>query len=494
MAARRTSGTDTDAVQSRFVSRLMTLDREERAQYIAELPRRQREGLRYYWRLWARPDQVWEPGPETFTVWLAGRGWGKTRTGAETVCRVARNRKLCGGVIGIAGRTSNDVSQTMIHGPGGIMECSPPGFRPRHLKSERLLVWPNGVRARLFSGDVAESFRGPNVGFLWAEELAHWADLANAWSTAKMILRHGAFPRCIVTTTPIGVSDIEKLVWEHDENDEPIVAANGDPQLDGFRVHHAARVVSGSTYDNAVNLPANYLLEVIGTHEGTATGPQEVHGKILRGVPSSPWRYDWIRRVEAMPCDAAQIVVAVDPKGKVKGTSAEIGIVVVALGVDGRIYFLADLSGPHSPEGAATVAAQALVAWDGSTLIFEDNISGDAGVAMMRAAMPDDLRTLAQIVRVTATVSKAERAAIVAPQWQAGTVYHVGPTRAWVQLERQMVGFDPRRPDAMPTDRMDAAGWAILHLRGNGTDRQQLRALGNAEAWAKIRARLQRGT
>src|SRR5436190_19519848 len=98
---------------SAFVDGLLALLPEQRAEVLAQLPPRLRENLRYMWRLWARAAQWWEPSEHTFTVALAGRGFGKTRMGAETVCRVARQPELCAGWIALAGRTWGDVERVL---------------------------------------------------------------------------------------------------------------------------------------------------------------------------------------------------------------------------------------------------------------------------------------------------------------------------------------------------------------------------------------------
>jgi len=49
----------------------------------------EREEFAYHWQLWARPEQL---PPETdWRIWLilAGRGFGKTRAGAEWVRMIA---------------------------------------------------------------------------------------------------------------------------------------------------------------------------------------------------------------------------------------------------------------------------------------------------------------------------------------------------------------------------------------------------------------------
>lgn len=478
---------------SEFVEQFLDLAPEARAEFIASLTRTQRARLRYCWRLWARPQQWWEPGPETYTVAMAGRGWGKNTMGANTAIRVARRgRELCGGWMGIAGRTWGDLYGTMVEGDVGIMAVSPPGFRPVLNVRKRLLIWPNGVRARLFSGEDPDSFRGPNIGWLWADELAHWSQLLASWTNAKMALRKGEHPRALITTTPLALPEIEDLVWEMTEHGEPQVATEDDPPdrvLDGFRIADGTRVIVGSTYDNLANLPEAFIVDTVRKLERMETADQELRGKIMRGNPHSPFRLAWVRRVEVVPAsDTLQgIAIIVDPAAKSTGKGSEVGIVVMAQGVSGIVYLLADLSGDYTGPQWAAIVARAMVLWDCTTIVAEDNLGGDMVEVTLRSEMPDDLETLAKVVRVTASVSKAERAAKAAPLWGAGRCYHVGSPRQFVALERQLAGFDPRKPaKSQATDRMDAAVWGALYFDGDGTDRNAVRSLSDVDAWAEV--------
>lgn len=480
---------------------MMSLSLPQREQFLDSLPRAIRRRIRYTWELWARPGQLWRPGPETYTIYLAGRRFGKTRAGAEAVRYVADHPELCDGCIGIAGRTANDVNETMLNGPSGLLNCYPPNRRPRVFKSGKVIEWRNGVTARLFSGEEPSSFRGPGYGFLWADELPHWTQLEDSWANAVYALSSGAHVRAVVTTTPIGVETLERLVWLFDkETDAPIIAPPETPpdrQLQGFLVNPASRIITGSTYENAANLAANYLEEIIATNEGTATADQEIRGQILRDVPNALWRRSWIRHVEELPDEVDQVVVAVDPSGSVdsgRAKSAEVGIVVVALGIDGLIYVIEDCSGKMSPEQWGARVWQAVDRWNAEAIACETNYGGDMVPATLRACRPR-ANTRTMIHRVKATTDKAARASMYVPLYQTGRVVHCGDPRKFVHLERQMTSWDPTKAKtAQPSpDRLDALGWGILHLVHGGSDRGKIRIMSSAAAWREIGARIGQG-
>ena len=485
---------------SDFLRGMMRLSPEGRTAFLESLPPAMCRRLRYTWELWARPEQLWRPGSETYTVALAGRGWGKGAMGSHAVSYVSKRPELCGGVIGIAGRTTNEVNRTMVHGDSGVMACYPPGRGPRHFKSDKILEWKNGVIARLFSGEEPESFRGPNIGFLWADEFAHWTYVEEAWKTAQYVLRIGEHARALFTTTPIGVSTLEKIVWEWDDDaDAPIVADDETPVdriLQGYVINGSTRIISGDTYENAANLSPNFLSEIVSKNEGTALADQEIRGQILRGVPDACWRVHWIRREEDLPDDVEHVVVAVDPSGSAdpkRAKSAEVGIVVLALSVHGVIYVIEDCSGRMDPEAWGRRVWEAVDRWGADAIAAEDNFGGDMVRIALKAARPR-ASTKALIQLVHATRDKQKRAGLTTPLYQAGRVRHCGSPRNFVHLERQMTSWDPTRPKgSQPSpDRMDALVWGILYLVGGGSDRHQLRALNQKDTWAKIAAELKR--
>lgn len=508
-------------ISSDALEALRELSPDVRRRVITRLPPKVQKRLYFDWGFWANRGegwtQQWVPGLERYTIITAGRGWGKTRCGAEAVRHVAENPTLCGalpvegaqkskdgrgGWIGIAGRTVNDVNETMLYGPSGLITISPPWFTPEHNRSAKRLTWPNGVVARLFSGDVPESFRGPDIGFLWADELAHWHKLRKAWEVAEYILRRGEESRCLITTTPIGVPTFVDLVFAKDEDGNKIPDPDG---LDGFMIAPHTRVVTGSTFDNLYNLDANFLEKHVAAKVDTRLGQQEVLGRIIMDMPGAPWRMKEVRRCKRSEVpDLDLVVVSVDPAMTKKADKdaeelPETGIMVAGVHfASGVLYILEDASGNYDSDEWANVAASLYHKWEATRIVVEDNQGGDLVEKNIRVCDVDGAQFI-EIHRVRATKSKYARAGMVNGIWQQGRAFHVGAkaelgtTNHWRRLEHQMTNFDPRKGDrGNQSDRMDALVWAVLGLLGEDADRTPLKALGTGELWAEV-ARKMRG-
>jgi phage terminase large subunit-like protein len=448
-----------------FAARMSALDEAARKRVLASMPVADVMALRDDVTAWLRPEQVWQPDTSAIvTAYLAGRGWGKTLTGASAVDYVAQHPELCGGrgygsqpgdggVIGIAGRTFNDVMETMLDGPSGLLRAIPLHRRPTLFVAKKKLVWPNGVVARLMTGDEPASFRGPNFGFLWADEVAHWIRGRESWDNAMFGLRHGDRPRAIITTTPIGSPLMASILYECDEGGTPQVDDGGN-----YLVRRDVDIVRGSTFDNLANLGDTYR-SIIARYEGTRLGLQELHGEVLLDNPASVIRRAWISRSADHPAlSDMRIVVAVDPAVTSGEGSAESGIIVAARHSGSeRVYFLADLSGRMSPSEIDATVAKACADWGAREIVVEDNNGGD----FLEAALVQ-AKTRARVMRCRATKSKRDRWALVAGEWERRRVIHVGDVRRWLTVEHQLCDTDPNQGGR--SDRGDAAVWAVLHL------------------------------
>jgi phage terminase large subunit-like protein len=413
----------------------------EHVEVVDRLDAPQQASLLDDWTLWARPSQL--PPPGDWRVWLllAGRGFGKTRSGAEFVR--ARVEAGLASRVALVGPTASDVRDVMIEGDSGLRAIAPAAERPLYEPSKRRLTWPNGAVALAFSADEPERLRGPQHDFAWCDELASWR-YAAAWDNLLLGLRLGADPRVVVTTTPKPV----KLVRD-------LLAAPGTV------------VTRGTTFENADHLAPAFLDAIVQRYRGTRLGRQELDAELLDDVPGALWSRDVIEaaRVAAAP-DLARLVVAIDPAASSGEGADETGIVVAGLAHDGQVYVLDDLSGRMTPRAWALAAVAAYKKFAADRIVAEINNGGEMVEATLRSVASD-----APFRALRASRGKAIRAEPVAALYEQGRVHHVG---CFPALEDQLCAFTAapakagvdRAAGASP-DRLDALVWAITDLMAN---------------------------
>src|SRR6185437_3054620 len=222
------------------------------------------------WRIWARPSQLPPEGDWRIWLLLAGRGFGKTRSGAEWVRVQAESGAARR--IALVAPTARDARLVMVEGESGLLAIAPDDRRPVFEPSKRQLTWPNGAIATLFSADEPDRLRGPQFDAAWCDELAAWRYPA-AWDMLMMALRLGTNPRVVVTTTPKPVKLIRLLLASPD-----CVATRG------------------GTRDNAGNLAPGFLAAILKQYEGTRLGRQELDAELLEDMPGALWSRDAIER------------------------------------------------------------------------------------------------------------------------------------------------------------------------------------------------------
>lgn len=395
---------------------------------------RQKRIERWDWSRKARPSQL--PPDGDWSVWLvlAGRGFGKTRTGAEWVrSQVERGRAKR---LALIAPTAADARDVMVEGESGVLAVSPPWNRPLFEPSKRRLTWPNGAMATVFSADEPERLRGPQHDALWADELAAWRYPA-AWDMARFGLRLGDHPRAVVTTTPKPVRMLREVM------------AGKHTVISG-----------GSTYDNRANLPPAFFHQIIAKYQGTRLGRQEIDAELLDDVPGALWSRRMIEdnRVEAAPA-LKRIVIGVDP-AVTSGEGADLtGIVAAGLGENGFFYVLEDASLRASPDGWARKAVSLYHAYQADRIVAEVNQGGDLVQSLLRTI---DASIGFRAVR--ASRGKRTRAEPVAALYEQNRVKHVGA--AMPDLEDQMCTFTP--DIAVSPDRVDALVWALTDLLRSG--------------------------
>lgn len=393
----------------------------------AGLTPQQKHDLLYDWRSWARPEQL--PPPGDWLTWLvqAGRGFGKSRTGAEFI----RDRVESQGArrIALVGRTPADVRDTMVEGESGILACYPVAARPLYESSKRRLTWRNGAIGLTFTSYEPDQLRGPQFDTMWWDELAAFKYLRDTWDNGQLALRLGPQPRQIVTTTPRPLSLLKQIAAD------------------------ASTVVTrGTTYENLVNLAPNFRAQILARYADTTRGRQEILGELLDDLPGALWHRRSI--VYREPAELRRICVAIDPAATSDEGAAETGIVVAGVDIKGSGVVLGDYSLRASPDEWGRKAVWAYHQFKANLIVAEANNGGEMIQHVIRTVDP-----LVPVKLVHATVGKHTRAEPVAALYEQGKMYHVRP---FPELEDQMCTWLP--DDSESPDRMDAMVWGFTEL------------------------------
>jgi phage terminase large subunit-like protein len=418
---------------------LLSLNSPARLQALAELDDAERKRLAWHWRLWARAEQIAPEGEWRTWLIMAGRGFGKTRAGAEWVREIATGNPDAR--IALVGASLGEARAVMIEGESGLLSISPPRRRPRFEPSLRRLTWPNGAQATIYSAGEPDSLRGPQASHAWCDEIAKWDNAGGraeaAWDNLSLGLRLGEHPRLVATTTPRAVPLLRRVLAEE-----------------------GLTLTKGRSEDNADNLPPRFLRDVRRAFGRSALGRQELDGELIEDIQGALWTRGLLEQCRdgGAPAEHARVVIGVDPPASANGDAC--GILVAALGLDGIARVLADVSvRKPSPEKWARAVANASEAWQADRVIAEANQGGAMVESVLRAAK---LSLPVKLVR--ASKGKSARAEPVAALYEAGRVRHAG---TFAELEDElcglMAGGDYQGPGRSP-DRADALVWALTEL------------------------------
>jgi phage terminase large subunit-like protein len=431
---------------------LASLPPEQLAAFLKRTSDRELEAIEHDWGWWGRPNQQAPKGDWRTWLLLAGRGFGKTRSGAECIRTqvIHHGRRR----IALVAPTAADARDVMVEGESGLLAIGPPQQRPQYEPTKRRLTWPNGAIATTYSADEPERLRGPQHDAAWCDEIASWR-YPEAWDMLMFGLRLGPDPRVVVTTTPKPIKIIRELI--------------ADP---------TTVITRGSTYDNRFNLPAAFLAQIVKKYEGTRLGRQELNAELLDDVPGALWTRALIEAARppigfVLP-DLVRVVVAIDPAVNSGEDADETGIIVAGKDKLSRGYVLADLSGRYTPIEWAKIAVSAYKAYGADRVVAEVNNGGEMVEATLRV-VDDNLAYTA----VHATRGKVVRAEPVSALYEQGRIRHMG---AFTALEDQMCEFtpdldrskpkrDPMDPSSLgmggtrsSPDRADALVWAFTEL------------------------------
>ncbi len=419
---------------------LATLDEDSRESIISTLTDNEAINASSDWFLQARREQIaplWD-----WFIWIvmAGRGWGKNYSGSNWLVNqhVAKQAKNSA----IIAATSADLRRFCVEGPSGILSLAPNWFRPEYKPATSKLIWPDGAITSLFTSEIPDRLRGPNLDKVWCDELAAWRYLDETWEMLQLCLRYGN-PQCLVTTTPRPRKVLKELMKRVRSKEHP----TGD-----------VAITSGSTYDNADNLPARFVNEIIAQYKGTKLERQEIFGELLPEFEGALWSYSILDecRVSDQPT-LTRIGVGVDPAISSDEGSDLTGIVAAGIGPEKHGYVIGEHSLRASPEGWARKVVTVYQELKADFIVAEKNQGGEMVEATIKAI--DDS---VNVQLVHASRGKITRAEPIAALYEQHRVHHVG---TFPDLEDEMTLFLPGRLKKSP-DRTDALVWILTALMG----------------------------
>jgi len=416
----------------------VTLTREEMIVELLEIRASKRP------RFDPLPHQTPPVGDWFFWLLEAGRGAGKTAAAAHYVQEHLNgppciSQSLPHRVLlvaptigdGIESANLNDQALTRIEA-GARLVTSGGGSR---------VIWPNGSQVRVVGThsreDIERLRASGNTCLIWAEELAAWRYMKEAWDIMLPGLRVGPHPRIVATTTP---------------KPRPVYV---DLRATADHISHA------TTLDNP-NINDEMKQRLFAMYGDTSIGKQELYGELIDEAEGALWTYDLIAQGRQDETGGlGRIIVGVDPPGGV----TECGIVACGVipnckcGAGRMPHFavLADQSAKLSPEAWATRAVDTLAAFGGDRIVAERNFGGDMVESTIR-----NVDANVPVKLVTASRGKRLRAEPIKALYEQGRVHHVGEL---VELESEMVTWIPDESDWSP-NRIDALVWALTELSG----------------------------
>ncbi|QDL93756.1 ATP-binding protein [Paroceanicella profunda] len=399
--------------------------------------------LPWLFEFWAMQHQLPPEGDWSTWVVMGGRGAGKTRAGAEWVrSQVEGPTPEAPGAcrrVALVAATLDQAREIMIEGESGLIACTPPDRRPKWIATRRMLVWPNGAEARIFSAADPESLRGPQFDCAWSDELAKWKKGRETWDMLQFGLRLGETPRHVVTTTPRVNPLLEDIL------------------KDAHTVQTAAPTRANP------HLARSFLRVIEESYRGTFLGQQEIEGEMCDAIPGALWTRAGLGGMRSEAPELTRIVVAVDPPVTGGKSADACGIVVAGVQADGpprdwRAWVLEDASvtGAH-PSVWAAAAVAAARRWNADRVVAEVNQGGDLVENILRQVDP-----LLPYRAVRAARGKVARAEPVAALYEQGRVRHAG---IFAALEAEMCALGPEGYSGRGSpDRVDALVWAITDL------------------------------
>lgn len=448
------------------VTALVRADRESARRWACDRPGC--DGLPHQGWLHNHARASQRPPEWLWTVWLmlTGRGWGKTRTAAETVRSWARKPGL---QIAVLAKNATLVRDICFESKkSGLLTVFPPEEVKRYTSGlgETTLRLKNGTMIRGFGAETPDNLRGWAFDKAWCDEYAAWSrhTAQEVYDMVWFCLREAELPQVVISTTPKPLPHVKKLV-ERGRHQEQREAAGGE----------RPRVVltRGHMRENDANLSAAAREELEEEYEGTRLGRQELSGELLEDVEGALWKR-WMLEVEGfrprrehLP-DLGRVVVGVDPATKshekadlTAFTVAGRGFPVESLYGDDRPrgYLLHCEQQRYTPTQSMKRAAKLYHEHRADCVVIEANNGGDYLPALLIEVDPTVNWRI-----VHATRGKRARAAPVAQLYEQARVHHVGSARVFAELEEQMTTFVGQGEKEDSPDLLDSAVWALWDL------------------------------
>jgi len=389
------------------------------------------------WLSTARPTQLTPQGDWNIWLILAGRGWGKTRTGAaDAMLYALRNPEV---QVAVITPTFGDIRRVAFGGVSGILKTLPQGCMLEgrgqgYNSSASEIRLFNGSKIFGFSATEPDRLRGPQFHRAWCDELAAWR-YPETFDQLMFALRLGDNPQCVITTTPRPTPLIRKLLDRDD-----------------------VRVTTGSTFENEANLAESTLSMLKEKYEGTTLGRQELYAEVLDNLEGALWNNKMIddaRLPKDSQIEFTKIVVALDPAVTANDDSDETGIVVVGKDQQNKYYLLDDKSGKYSPDEWGRLSVELYYTWEANLIVAEVNNGGDLVERLIRS-----IDTSCRYRSVHASRGKMLRAEPISALYEQGKVHHLG---VFPELENQMCTYTGDRPKPSP-DRLDALVWGLTEI------------------------------
>lgn len=389
------------------------------------------------WLSTARPTQITPQGDWNIWLILAGRGWGKTRTGAaDAMLYALRNPNV---QVAVVTPTFGDIRRVAFGGVSGILKTMPKGCMLEgrgqgYNSSASEIRLFNGSKIFGFSATEPDRLRGPQFHRAWCDELAAWR-YPETFDQLMFALRLGENPQCIITTTPRPTPLIRQLL---DRND--------------------VVVTTGNTFENEANLAQSTLAMLKEKYEGTTLGRQELYAEVLDNLEGALWNNSMIdaaRRPKDTKVEFTKVIVALDPAVTANPDSDETGIVVVGKDALNKYYLLDDRSGTYTPDEWGRLSVELFYTWQANYIVAEVNNGGDLVERLIRS-----IDTSVGYRSVHASRGKMLRAEPISALYEQGKVHHLG---VYPELESQMCTYTGDRPKPSP-DRLDALVWGLTEL------------------------------